>query len=152
MGAGGFCSLACPLSNDFEGRMIPDDQITDTIPVPLAAAVRVFFPHGGMTVSGLRSEARKGRLKVLKIANKSFVTKNAIDAMLQECVESVPAPAPPAMKAQPPTDEARRPRPPSAAELAMRNLESALQGKPAPGSEPKKSAKIRRFPVAPKSS
>ena len=38
-----------------------------------------------MTVSGLRKEAAKGRLTILRIANKEFVTLAAIDDMLAAC-------------------------------------------------------------------
>ena len=51
-------------------------------PIRLATAVRIAFPDGGMTVSGLRSEARKGRLVISRVAGKDFVTLAAIDAML----------------------------------------------------------------------
>lgn len=57
----------------------PDD------PVPLSEAVRLFFPRGGVTVSALRTEARKGRLAIERIAGKDFVTKAAIDKMRKLC-------------------------------------------------------------------
>jgi hypothetical protein len=43
-------------------------------PLRLARAVEVAFPDGGMTVSGLRSEAKKGRLAIEVIAGKHFTT------------------------------------------------------------------------------
>jgi len=54
-------------------------------PVPLSEAVRLFFPAGGVTVSALRTEARKGRLAIERIAGKDFVTKAAIDQMREKC-------------------------------------------------------------------
>lgn len=67
--------------------MTPDD------PVPLSEAVRLFFPHGGATVSSLRTEARKGRLALERIAGKDFVTLRAIQDMRAKCrtVASQPA-------------------------------------------------------------
>lgn len=51
----------------------------------LADAVRVFFPDGGITARSLRTEARAGRLDIIRIANKDFVTAEAIQAMLERC-------------------------------------------------------------------
>src|SRR3977135_4027527 len=44
-------------------------------------AVKYGFPHGGMTVSGLRREADRGRLAVERIANNDFTTLRAIEEM-----------------------------------------------------------------------
>jgi len=55
------------------------------VPIRLRDAVQQFFPHGGMTVSGLRTEARKGRLVIERIAGKDFVTHRAIDEMRRLC-------------------------------------------------------------------
>jgi hypothetical protein len=54
-------------------------------PLRLSDAVRIAFPLGGMTVSGLRSEAARGRLVIEKIANKQFVTLRAIEMMWELC-------------------------------------------------------------------
>ncbi len=57
----------------------------------LADAVALFFPAGsGITVKSLRNEARHGRLHIIKIANKDFVTAEAITAMLERCTCRVP--------------------------------------------------------------
>jgi hypothetical protein len=56
-----------------------------TAPMRLAHAVEIAFPHGGMTVSGLRKEATKGRLVIERIAGKDFVTLTAIDDMRAAC-------------------------------------------------------------------
>jgi hypothetical protein len=57
----------------------------------LAEAVALFFPAGsGITVKSLRNEARHGRLHIIKIANKDFVTAEAITAMLERCTCRVP--------------------------------------------------------------
>src|SRR6187200_483511 len=54
-------------------------------PVPLARAVSLFFPEGGVTVSTLRTEARKGRLALERIGGKNFVTGEAINQMRELC-------------------------------------------------------------------
>lgn len=60
-------------------------QITDDDPVRLNDAVTMFFPAGGMTLSALRTEAKKGRLVVERIAGKDFVTRRAINEMRRQC-------------------------------------------------------------------
>jgi len=54
-------------------------------PLRLSDAVRAAFPHGGMTVSGLRREAARGRLVIEQIAGKDFTTLAAIDRMRELC-------------------------------------------------------------------
>jgi hypothetical protein len=54
-------------------------------PLRLRDAVKFGFPHGGMTVSGFRREARAGRLAMEKIANKNFTTLRAIEEMRKSC-------------------------------------------------------------------
>lgn len=51
----------------------------------LAVAAKRFFPQGGITVHSLRSEARAGRLRLIRIANKDFVTEDAILEMVERC-------------------------------------------------------------------
>jgi hypothetical protein len=63
-------------------------------PMRLAHAVKVAFPHGGMTVSGLRKEAAKGRLVIERIAGKDFVTLAAIADMRTACRNPVPKRSP----------------------------------------------------------
>jgi hypothetical protein len=65
-------------------REIPKDIGPDT-PLRLDIAARVAFPGGGMTASGLRREAAKGRLAIETIANKQFTTLNAIQEMRKQC-------------------------------------------------------------------
>ncbi len=59
--------------------------VDNDAPMRLAHAVKVAFPHGGMTVSGLRKEAAKGRLVIERIAGKDFVTLAAITDMRAAC-------------------------------------------------------------------
>jgi hypothetical protein len=56
----------------------PDD------PIPLAKAAKLLF-RGELTKSSLRTEARKGNLEIIQIANKDFVTKNGIKRMIEKC-------------------------------------------------------------------
>jgi hypothetical protein len=62
-----------------------DVTITLDTPLRLKDAVRIAFPHGRMTVSGLKTEHRRGRVQFEKIANKHFVTLRAIEDMRKRC-------------------------------------------------------------------
>jgi hypothetical protein len=62
-----------------------NDNIRPDEPLRLADAIKFGFPHGGMTVSGLRREAKAGRLVIEKIANKDFTTLRAIEEMRKLC-------------------------------------------------------------------
>ncbi|SMD20291.1 hypothetical protein [Rhizobium sp. RU36D] len=53
-------------------------------PIPLARAAQLFF-RGALTKSALRTEARKGNLEIIQIANKDFVTRNGIERMMEKC-------------------------------------------------------------------
>jgi hypothetical protein len=48
-------------------------------------AAELAFPGGGMTASGLRKEADKGRLVIERIAGKDFTTLRAIVDMRKLC-------------------------------------------------------------------
>ncbi|KJC53563.1 hypothetical protein UP06_00330 [Bradyrhizobium sp. LTSP857] len=61
------------------------DHIRPDTPLRLRDAVACAFPLGGMTVSGLRREARAGRLVVERIANKDFTSLRAIEEMRKLC-------------------------------------------------------------------
>jgi hypothetical protein len=62
-----------------------NDNIHPDHPLRLEDAIKFGFPHGGLTVSGLRREASRGRLLIEKIANKDFTTLCAIDEMRKLC-------------------------------------------------------------------
>jgi hypothetical protein len=64
---------------------IPDPSLTDDTPLRLDVAVKIAFPFGGMTVSGLRREAIRGRLAIEVIAGKQFVTLRAIEELRKKC-------------------------------------------------------------------
>jgi hypothetical protein len=59
-------------------------------PLRLDVAVREAFPAGGMTVSGLRREAARGRLVIEVIAGKHFTTLAAIARMRELCRREPP--------------------------------------------------------------
>jgi hypothetical protein len=61
------------------------DPVDLNTPLRLDLAVKIAFPFGGMSVSGLRREAQRGRLLLEKIAGKHFVTLNAIERMRELC-------------------------------------------------------------------
>lgn len=67
---------------------MPD--IPDDAPLRLKDAVRLAFPCGGMTVSGLRREHANGRLQIESIAGKQFVTLRAIREMREQCKVAAP--------------------------------------------------------------
>lgn len=71
---------------------LPPGVDRDT-PLRLQRAVELAYPQGGMTVSGLRQEARRGRLAIERVAGKDFTTLADIDRMRALCrpVQKVPA-------------------------------------------------------------
>ncbi len=76
-----------------------NDEIGDDQLVTLAEAARLFF-GGRLTKSALRTEAKRGNLEIFRIANRDFVTKSAIQRMIQRCAVR-PAAAPLAAAMQP---------------------------------------------------
>lgn len=60
--------------------------ITGETPLRLAEAAEIAFPGGGMTASGLRKEASRGRLVIERIAGKDYTTLAAIADMRKLCV------------------------------------------------------------------
>lgn len=54
-------------------------------PLRLDVAVRIVWPEGGMTVSGLRRERDRGRLITEIVAGKEFTTLRFIEAMRKLC-------------------------------------------------------------------
>jgi hypothetical protein len=65
-------TVTAPLPYEYEA-VGPD------VPLRLDIAVKIAFPYGGMTVSGLRKEYARGRLVIERIAGKDYVTLNAIE-------------------------------------------------------------------------
>ena len=61
------------------------ESIGPDVPLRLDVAAEIAFPLGGMTASGLRSEARRGRLVIERIANKDFTTLRHIEHMREQC-------------------------------------------------------------------
>lgn len=73
---------------------LPDPgEITHDTPLRLDVAAALAFPGGGMTVSGLRREAARGRLVIERIAGKDWTTLRAIERMRGQCrvQQKVPA-------------------------------------------------------------
>ena len=64
---------------------LPSRPGLDT-PLRLEQAVKLAFPFGGMTVSGLRREAARGRLMIEMIAGKQFTTLRNIGHMRELCL------------------------------------------------------------------
>jgi hypothetical protein len=98
----------------------PDDEPRDDQPIPLRAAAKLFFPRGGITASSLRTEARKGRLVITRIAGRDFVTRQAIDRMIELCT----------IRHKPDAPERSRPRDPHSEErlrLAQLSLDHIVK-------------------------
>ena len=67
-------------------RDVHDIQsVSKDAPLKLALAAKLAFPDGSMSASGLRREARKGRLVVERIAGKDYTTVEAIEEMRKLC-------------------------------------------------------------------
>jgi len=62
-----------------------NDNVGPDTPVRLADIIPLAFPHGGMTVSGLRREARRGNLTIIRMAGKDFTTVGYIGEMMEKC-------------------------------------------------------------------
>jgi hypothetical protein len=61
------------------------DRITPDTPLRLKVAAALAYPDGSMTASGLRKEARKGRLILERTAGKYYTTLAAITRMRELC-------------------------------------------------------------------
>jgi hypothetical protein len=61
------------------------NNIDPNAPLRLKDAIKIAFPLGGMTVSGLRREINRGRLSYETIAGKQFVTLRSIEEMRTTC-------------------------------------------------------------------
>src|SRR3954454_7997587 len=61
-------------------------NVGPNVPLRLADAVKIAFPMGGMTVSGLRKEIRRNRLTVEVMAGKQFTTLAAIEERRREAM------------------------------------------------------------------
>lgn len=54
--------------------------------VRLDIAAKIAFPDGSIGLSSLRREARKGRLKIWRVANKDMTSLAEIERMLDRCL------------------------------------------------------------------
>ena len=63
------------------------EEIGDDEPITLDDACQLFF-RGKLTKSSLRTEARRGNLELIRIANKDFVTRNGVKRMIEKCRKS----------------------------------------------------------------
>src|SRR5688572_10008992 len=61
-------------------------------PLRLSIAAKLAFPDGSMKASGLRKEAKRGRLVIERIAGRDYVTLENIERMREQCrVEPKPS-------------------------------------------------------------
>lgn len=63
----------------------PREQIAPTTPLRLSVAAALAYPDGSMTVSGLRKEAKRGRLVIERTAGKDYTTLVDIERMRGLC-------------------------------------------------------------------
>ena len=63
----------------------PRDQIADSAPLRLDTAAALAYPDGSMTASGLRREAKRGRLVIERTAGKDYTTLRNIEHMRELC-------------------------------------------------------------------
>src|SRR6478735_48793 len=71
----------------------PREDIGHDQPLRLAVAAVLAFPDGSMTASGLRREAKRGRLVIERIAGKDYTTLANIERMRTLCRVAVRDPA-----------------------------------------------------------
>ena len=69
-----------------------DATHTDT-PLRLDVAAALAYPDGSMTGSGLRREAKRGRLVIERTAGKDYTTLGHINRMREQCQLEPKAPA-----------------------------------------------------------
>ena len=114
-------------------------------PLRMEQAVKLGFPCGGMTVSGLRREAAKGRLLIERIAGKDFVTLQAIKEMRARCRADPKVPASTAANAavanQSGSSSTERMK---SAQAAAQTIAEALK-KPSLGTSPKSISQIGKI-------
>lgn len=68
-------------------------EIDPNTPIRLADILPLAFPQGGMTTSGLRKEAKRGHLTIMRMAGKDFTTLAYIKEMQEKCRVSENQPA-----------------------------------------------------------
>src|SRR5215212_944809 len=64
---------------------LAERKIEPNTPLRLAVAAEIAFPDGSMTASGLRKEARRGRLTIERIAARDYTTLANIEKMRELC-------------------------------------------------------------------
>src|SRR5262249_42481757 len=69
------------------------DQIASDAPLRLDVAAALAYPDGSMTASGLRKEARRGRLVIERTAGKDYTTLRNIERMREQCRVELKPPA-----------------------------------------------------------
>src|SRR5262245_23343591 len=68
------------------------ESITTDTPLRLSVAVALAYPDGSMTASGLRREAKRGRLAIERTAGKDYTTLANIERMRELCRVQAKAP------------------------------------------------------------
>jgi hypothetical protein len=68
------------------------ESITSDTPLRLSVAAALAYPDGSMTASGLRREAKRGRLAIERTAGKDYTTLANIQRMRELCRVQARAP------------------------------------------------------------
>jgi hypothetical protein len=68
--------------------------IGDNDPVTLELAVKLFFPHAGITKHTLMAEIARGRLEHERVGRKILVTRRQVELMRERCRVPAREPAP----------------------------------------------------------
>ena len=85
--------MSRPPRNTAQADPLRIDAIHTDTPLRLDAAAALAYPDGSMTGSGLRREAKRGRLVIERTAGKDYTTLGHINRMRERCRLDTKAPA-----------------------------------------------------------
>src|SRR5215510_9739883 len=85
-----YVDVMTPKSNRLPTAILTDslpsrETITTDTPLRLSVAAALAYPDGSMTASGLRREAKRGRLAIERTAGKDYTTLANIERMRELC-------------------------------------------------------------------
>ena len=66
-------------------NLVRSTEVGHETPLRLDVAAAIAYPDGSMTASGLRREAKRGRLVIERTAGKDYTTLAAIERMRELC-------------------------------------------------------------------
>ena len=77
--------MSCPRCIPAQTKALRIDDIRPDTPLRLDVAAALAYPDGSMSASGLRREAKRGRLVIERTAGKHYTTLAAIERMRELC-------------------------------------------------------------------